>query len=86
MVDVQQWRKWCQPFVWIGCNALTIYVTAQVVTFQTVAARFAGGDVRDFFDTHVAPGFGGLVIALVSLALVVLFARFLYRRNIFLRV
>ena len=86
VVDVKQWRKWCQPFVWIGCNALTIYVTAQVVSFQTVAARFAGGDVKDYFDTHVAPGFGGLVIALVSLALVVLFARFLYRRNIFLRV
>jgi predicted acyltransferase len=86
IVDVKQYRKWCQPFVWIGCNALTIYVAAQVVSFQTVAARFAGGDVKEFFDTRVAPGFGSLVIALVSLALVVLFARFLYRRNIFLRV
>ncbi|MDR3405637.1 MAG: DUF5009 domain-containing protein [Chthoniobacter sp.] len=86
VVDVKERRKWCQPFVWIGCNALTVYVTAQVVGFPTLAARFAGGDVKDFLDTHVTQGAGGLMIALVSLTLVVLFARFLYRRNIFLRV
>jgi predicted acyltransferase len=86
VVDVKEWRKWCQPFVWIGCNALTIYVAAQVVNFQLVAARFAGGDVKEFFDTHMAKGAGSLVIALVSLTLVVLFARFLYQRKIFLRV
>jgi len=86
VVDVRERRKWCQPFVWIGCNALTVYVTAQVVGFPLLAARFAGGDVKNFFDTHVAQGAGGLVIALVSLTLVVLFARFLYQRKIFLRV
>jgi predicted acyltransferase len=86
IVDVKGFRRWCQPFVWIGCNALTVYVTAQVVSFKLVAARFAGGDVKNFFDTHVAAESGDLVIALVSLVLVFLFARFLYRRNIFLRV
>jgi predicted acyltransferase len=86
VVDVKERRKWCQPFVWIGCNALTVYVIAQIVNFKLVAARFAGGDVKEFLDTHVGAGSGELVIALVSLTLVVLFARFLYQRNIFLRV
>lgn len=86
MVDVKQWRAWCQPFVWIGANALTIYVVTPIVSFQTLAVRFAGGDVRNFLDAHVAKGFGGLVVAVVGLLLVFWFARFLHRRQIFLRV
>jgi predicted acyltransferase len=86
IVDVKQWRKWCQPFVWIGCNALTVYVAAQVLNFDTLAERFAGADVQDFFDTHVASGCGDLVIDLISLCIALVFARFLYQRKIFLRV
>jgi predicted acyltransferase len=86
VVDVKQWRKWCQPFVWIGCNALTVYVAAQVLNFDTMAERFAGGDVQDFLDTHIASGCGDLVIDLTSLLIAVFFARFLYQRKIFLRV
>jgi predicted acyltransferase len=86
IVDVKQWRTWCQPFVWIGCNALTIYVVAQVVGFQTLAGRFVGGDVKNFLDAHVTKGFGGLVVALGGLLLAVLLTRFLFKRQIFLRV
>jgi hypothetical protein len=56
------------------------------VSFPQLAARLVGGDVEIYFDTHVAKGFGGLVIALVGLLLAILFARFLYKRQIFLRV
>lgn len=86
LVDVKQWRRWCQPFVWIGCNAITVYVAAQVMNFDTMAERFAGGGVQDFFDAHVAPGCGDFVIDVVSLLIAVFFARFLYQRKIFLRV
>ncbi len=86
IVDVKQWRTWCQPFVWIGSNALTIYVVASIVSFAKLAERFVGGDVEIYFDTHVAKGLGGLVIAFVGLLLVILFARFLFKRQIFLRV
>lgn len=86
IVDVKQWRRWCQPFVWIGANALTVYVVAQVANFDTIAERFVGGDVQGFFDAHVAPGCGDFAIDLVSLLIAVCFARFLYQRKIFLRV
>jgi predicted acyltransferase len=86
LVDVRQWRAWCRPFVWVGCNALTIYLAQAIVGFQTLATRFTGGDVRQFFDNYVTQGFGGLVTAATGLLLVILFARFLYRRQIFLRV
>lgn len=86
VIEVRHWRTWCQPFVWIGSNAITIYLGSQIIGFQRLAARLAGGDVRTFFDSFVAPGFGGLVVALVGLLLLVVFARFLYKRNIFIRV
>ena len=50
------------------------------------AGRLMGGDVGALFDARIGPGCGGLVVAVTGLSLVVLFARFLYRRGIFLRV
>jgi predicted acyltransferase len=86
LVDVLGWRRWCRPFVWIGCNPLTIYILNPILGFQTLAARLVGGDVSQFFDRCIVPGFGGLVVAVTGLVLVVLFARFLFHRGIFLRV
>jgi predicted acyltransferase len=85
IVDMRRWRGWCQPFIWIGMNAITLYVAANIVRPRTLAQRFAGGSVKTWLETHVAVGFGDFVIALVGLALVLWLARFLYRRQIFLR-
>ncbi|MEO2014920.1 MAG: heparan-alpha-glucosaminide N-acetyltransferase domain-containing protein [Fuerstiella sp.] len=86
IVDVRKWHLWCEPFVWIGCNALVVYIAARIVPFQKLATYFVGGDVEIFINKHTTEGFGGVAIAGVSLLLVVLFARFLYRRKIFIRV
>lgn len=86
VVDVLGWRAWCRPFIWIGCNPLTLYILSPIVGFQSLAARLTGGDVRNFFDTHVSPGSGGLVVAVTGMVLVVLSARLLHRRGIFMRV
>lgn len=85
IVDVWRCQKWCTPFLWIGANALAVYLAGNLVDFQAIAARFAGGNVKLFLDTYVTPGFGGLIIALVGLALPVLLVRFLYKRKIFIR-
>lgn len=86
VVDVWKFQKWCQPFVWIGMNSITIYLTANVIGgFGKLAVRFAGGDVKSFLDSHVTFGFGDLVVALVGLLLAFWFVHFLYRRKIFLR-
>ncbi len=88
MVDVKQWRTWCQPFVWIGMNPITLYLTSNFLGglgFEKLARRLAGGDVKDFLDAHVAEGFGDLVIAAVGVVLFLWLARFLYQRKIFLR-
>lgn len=85
VVDVWRWQKWCVPFLWLGTNALTVYLVTSLVDFETIAARFAGGDVKRTFDAYLFAGAGGLLIALVGLLLPVLLVRFLYQRKIFLR-
>jgi len=88
IVDIRKWRTWCQPFVWIGMNPLTIYLASNFMGglgFEKLARRLAGGPVKSFLDTHVAAGFGDLVIAATAVALFIWFAHFLYRRKIFLR-
>ncbi len=85
IVDVWGWQKGCKPFLWIGANALAVYLAVNVVDFEAIAERFVGGDVRQFIDSHIAHGVGGLVIAIVGLVLPILFVRFLYHRKIFIR-
>ena len=80
IIDVWGWRTWCQPFVWIGANALTIYLAASFLNFRRVADRLAGGPIK----AALGPA-GDTVVALVAVALLFAFARFLYRRKIFLR-
>jgi hypothetical protein len=51
-----------------------------------VAQRLVGGDLAEWVDKWLTPGAGDFLGAVVTLGLVVLTARFLYRRKIFLRV
>ena len=88
IVDVWQFRAWCQPFVWMGMNSITIYLTKNLLggSFGPLALRLAGGDVRTFLEARVARGFGDLVVSAVGLLFAFWFVHFLYRRKIFLRV
>ena len=88
VVDIKQWRKWCQPFVWIGMNPLTLYLTSNFLGglgFEKLSRRLVGGPVKSFLDAHVTAGFGDLIIAATAVALFLWFAHFLYQRKIFLR-
>jgi len=89
LVEVRQWQRWCRPFIWIGMNPITLYMTASFLGgggFEKLAVRFAGGSVKDALDHHLAPGCGQLFLALVTIVLFTLVARFLYQRKIFLRI
>jgi predicted acyltransferase len=86
VIDVWGYKKWATPLVWIGANAITLYFINSIVGFAPLARRLVGGDVADFFDDVVTPGTGTFIANLAGLALVVLLARFLYQRQIFLRV
>lgn len=86
IVDVWQSRAWCQPFVWMGMNSITIYLAGNILGgFRRVAARLVGGDVKLFFDDHLAKGLGDMIISIVGLLLAFWLVHFLYKRKIFLR-
>jgi predicted acyltransferase len=86
IVDVLGFQRWCQPFVWIGMNSITIYLAENITGgFDQIAARFVGGDVKAWFDVHIARGFGDLIVTAVGLMLALVLVRFLYRRKIFLK-
>lgn len=84
VIDVWGQRWWCGPFRWIGMNALAIYIASNLLGtrdgWQGIAARFVGGPVSVWLGDYGRP-----VVALTGLALMLLFARLLYRRGVFLR-
>ncbi len=86
LVDVCQFRTWCKPFVWMGMNSITVYLTSNIIGgFRRLAGRFVGGDVKNFLDLHVAQGMGNMAISIVGLLLAFWFVYYLYKRNVFLR-
>ncbi len=84
VADVWKQSRWLTPFVWLGSNALAIYILSNILDFNGLSERFAGGAVAAALD-GVWTGLGALVLAVVSIVLCMLAAGFLYRRKIFLR-
>ncbi len=66
-------------------NSITVYLASNIVSFDRLGLRLAGGDVKKFLDNAVTTGFGDLVVALAGLGLAIYLCRFLYRKKIFLR-
>lgn len=85
IVDVWRQQRWCTPLLWIGSNALVIYLVANLVDFQSIALRLVGGDIQRLMETSLGPGAGGLLVALTALALPILLVRFLYQQRVFVR-
>jgi predicted acyltransferase len=80
MIEIWQWRRWCMPFVWIGMNAITIYLAFHLISFGDLAKLVAGGPVYKALGS-----WGDLVMALVVISMTFALVRFLYQRKIFLR-
>jgi predicted acyltransferase len=87
IVDVWKFQKWCQPFVWMGMNSITIYMTVNILGkggFGRLSSRLVGGDIHDFCNNHWA-GSGDMAVAIVGLLLAFWLVHFLYRKKVFLR-
>lgn len=82
VLDVWQWRRWASPFVWIGTNAILLYMLGNIVFFRGLAERLIGGGTQaSLFGTY-----GPLASSIVAVLLVLAVARFFHTRQIFLRV
>jgi predicted acyltransferase len=81
VVDVWKVRSWTLPFLWVGTNAITAYLAANLIEYGKIAERLAGGEIK-----AAAGAWGDFLIAAVAMALTLIPLRFLYRRGIFLRI
>jgi predicted acyltransferase len=86
IIDVWGLKRWATLLVWIGANAILLYVINGLIGFEPLARLVVGGDFSRWLSHSVTPGTGAFVRHLAGLALVLALAGFLYRRKIFLRV
>ena len=85
LIDVWGHKAKATIFLWIGANAIVLYMMNNIVGFQSLAGRLVGGEVARFLDVQLTKGAGSFVIVAVGLVLAIMLAGFLYRRRIFLR-
>lgn len=71
--------------VWVGANAITLYMISGLAGFDQLARRLVGGDFGDFIDRVTAPGASAFLTHAVGLALAIWLAGFLYRKRVFVR-
>lgn len=76
IIDLRGWKAWSIPCIWIGANPLTLYLMHGMGFFRAINVRLVGQLKGDWHWVSAATAF----------ALLVLTARFLYRKGIFLRV
>ncbi|MBI5095221.1 MAG: DUF5009 domain-containing protein [Candidatus Hydrogenedentes bacterium] len=81
VVDVWGYRRWATPFVWIGSNALAMYLIGNLIQYKYLTGRVVGGGIQTWLSPYDA-------VAQIALwmCMLTLLARFLYKRNILLRV
>lgn len=82
VIDVWKVKFWSRPFVWIGMNCITVYMASNLVDgFQGLVRRVVHQPAVDGMGA-----WGDLVITLLGLLLAIAFCRYLYKRQIFIRV
>ncbi len=81
-IDVLGYKKWTLIFVWIGVNPITIYMLRRLVDFNKLATTIVGGTT----DSNSPEHWGYLLAMTVSTLLSLLVLRFLYKKQIFIRV
>ncbi len=85
LIDLRGWKGWTAPFVWIGMNAITVYLIENMVPLHGIASRFLGGPVKDGLNHAIASGLGDLVLIGGQFGLILLIAWYLHRKQIFMR-
>ena len=84
IVDVRGWTTWCRPFIWVGLNPIAVYVSGQLVNYDSLARRMVGGPLQAVLDGWI-PQLGGLVVALVGIGLGFALAWGMNRQNVYVR-
>jgi predicted acyltransferase len=86
LIDIKKRNKWIKPFVIVGMNSIFIYLFAEMLghtwLFPTIKIFTEGL----FVPLGISASLLNLITALLTLSLMWLICRFLYRRNIFIKI
>ena len=95
LVDVRGVKRWTQPFVVLGVNALTLFVLSGLLVKMMILIRVPGGNVGSiplsewlyelFYVPLASPYNASLLYALTHLAVLYGILAWMYRRRIFFR-
>jgi predicted acyltransferase len=96
IVDVKGWKAWAKPFVWLGTNAIALFVLSTLGTLLLLWIKITGDDgkrrslygatYRTVFSHFTDPRIGSLLFALAYLAVWTAVFALLYRKRIFIKV
>ncbi|HSS44568.1 MAG TPA: heparan-alpha-glucosaminide N-acetyltransferase domain-containing protein [Thermoanaerobaculia bacterium] len=96
LVDVKGWKSWAVPFLWLGRNAIALFVGSVLATLLLLAIKLPGSDgkshslyaaiYRAVFDHFADARLGSLLFALAFCATWIGAAGLLYRKRIFIKV
>jgi predicted acyltransferase len=84
LMDVQR-KITARWLVWIGANAITLYMISGFGLFDVIAWRLVGGDFGALLDRVLGAGASAFVTHAVVVTLAIGLAGFLYRKRIFIR-
>ena len=82
VIDVLKVRAWATPFIWIGVNPITLYVLEKLVHYDALAKLFVGSS----YNSEIADKILSVAVSVIAVAIMLAVARFLYVRQIFIRV
>jgi predicted acyltransferase len=96
LVDLKGWKGWSVPFLWLGRNAIALFVGSVLATLLLLAVKLRGQDGKSYslyrtiystvFDHFTDRRLGSLLFALTFCAVWVGLGGLLYRKRIFLKV
>ncbi len=52
IIDVWRFRTWCEPFLWIGMNCITIYLLDNLISFSDLVRRVVHKPWRDYLGNY----------------------------------
>ncbi|MBX9853696.1 MAG: DUF5009 domain-containing protein [Cytophagaceae bacterium] len=90
-IDVMQFRKFVQPFIFFGANAITIYVGSELLAKTAGMVSLGTTSVKDtlynaFNQSWLGSYNASLAFALLWVLLFLVIAMILYKRKIFIKV
>lgn len=96
MIELRDWKRWSQPFVIYGMNAIAVFVASGLLTKTLVRVRVPGAAgastslygwiYTNLFASWAGPLHGSFAFALSYVAFWLFLMWLLYRRGIFIKI